>query len=488
MTFIQAMQTKDTLTENGMPTHSSSGAKVVDLFFRMGGSRNLSDADLRALFAEAFGENPELALKAAFYNRDVRGGQGERRSFRTFFRYLCELAPKVAIANLPNVPFYGRWDDLFVAVGTPVEKEALSLIMAALLQGDKLAAKWMPREGKKDHALANVLRRHAGLSWVEYRKLLAGNTDVVENKMCAGRWADINYNHVPSLAVKKYRKAFLRQDEGRYSQWVTDLSDPNSGAKINASAIFPHDVLKPIVDAALNHYTPTTMAETEKRALEAQWAALPDYMPKGKRVLPVVDVSGSMYGLPMEVAVSLGLYIAERNEGPFHNGFITFSASPQFHVLKARDLESRVHEVMNADWGMNTNLEAVFRLILNRAMAAKLPAEDMPEAILILSDMQFDQCVRNADDTALEMIERMYQQAGYKRPQIIFWNLRTSHGSPAKFDEHGTALVSGFSPSILGSVFQAVGMTPEAVVSETLGSERYARVTLTGVPEEAAAA
>lgn len=488
--FISALQTRDTFTENGMVTHSTSGRKIVDLFFKMGGSRALSDASLESLFAAAFGEDALLATKAAFYNRDIRGGQGERKSFRVFFKYLCEHEPAVAIHNIPNVVHFGRWDDLLVALDTPVEVAAVQYIAQALVDGNKLAGKWMPREGKKDHEVADRLRKHMGLSWREYRALLAGNTDVVESKMCAQKWDAINYSHVPSVAVKKYRKSFYKRDGERYGAWVAELTKPveerAKGVKVNAKAIFPHDIIKPFLDAGV-HYPSyglyarrygNAMNITEQKALEAQWKALPDYMPKGRRILPICDVSGSMVGQPLEVSVALGLYMAERNVGPFENAIITFSEKPTVLTLTAKDLANRVAEVAKAPWGMNTNFEAVFKLVLTKAKAAGLAAADMPEAILVLSDMQFDSCVQKPSDTALSMIDRMYEEAGYKRPDVIFWNLRTSSGVPVKFDTQGTALVSGFSPSILKSIFSGANMTPMEILLQTLESERYERVTL----------
>jgi hypothetical protein len=481
MSFIRALQTNDTFTENGMPVHSVSGNPVVDLFFKMGGSRGMNDDELRRLFANAFGFDPALATKAAFYNRDIRGGQGERRSFRIFFRYLCEHYPEIATLNIPNVPHFGRWDDLTAAIGTEVEAAALDYWVMALWDGNKLAAKWAPREGKSQHAVADALRRFAGLSWEDYRRLLSGQTEVVENKMCEREWAAINYSHVPSVASKKYRRAFIRNDPNRYQDWVTALENGDPDVKVNARAIFPHDVLAPIIrDGYLyfgnKHLTITGHSATELRAIQAQWDALPDYMPKGRKILPVVDVSGSMSGEPMRVAVSLGLYMAERNEGPFKDAFITFSGTPKLQVLKHTDIKSRVEEVMASEWGMNTNLEAVFRLILRKARDAHLAPEEMPQAVLILSDMQFDACVRQPGDNAMQMIERQYREYGYNRPQVIFWNLRTSTGVPVKFDKQGTALVSGFSPSILRSIFDGGDMTPVGVMLRTLQAERYDRV------------
>lgn len=470
--FITAMTTKDQLTENGMPTHSGSGSKVLDLFYKQGGFRKVADATIRSTFAEAFGEDKLLALRSAFYNRDVREGQGERRSFRVFFRYLCEEAPEVANANIPSVPFYGRWDDLFVAIGTPVETNALAFYASALLAGDALAAKWAPREGKADHASANTLRQFMQLDWKEYRKLLASNSKTIEQLLCSKRWAEVNYSHVPSQAAYRYRKAFLKRDTVRYQEYLTALTSGSTEVKVNAKAVFPHEIVRQF----MRYGAPEVAA-----LLEAQWKALPNFVQEGQYFLPIADVSGSMSGEPMEVSVALGIYLAEKNKGPFKDALLTFSGSPEFFVLKAPDLQSRVEQVMRAPWGMNTDLEKAFAQILSKAKGAKLAPEDMPQSLLILSDMQFDACVSGADDSALEMVDKMFEAAGYKRPNIVFWNLRTSRGVPVKKDKRGTQLVSGFSPSIMKTLLSGVNVpepTPEEIMLATLQAERYDRVVL----------
>jgi hypothetical protein len=431
------------------------------MFFKMGGSRAMSDGDLETMFTKAILDDRLLATKALFYNRDIRGGQGERRSFRIMFRFLCEHYPDVAIANLENVPYFGRWDDVLVALGTKVEKQALDFILYALKNGDKLCAKWMPRENKQYGAIAIYLANRWKLSARMYRQLLAGNTEVVEDIMCSNEWGEINYNHVPSKAINKYRTAFYRHDAERFAGWIESLSKPESGNKIHADAIFPHDIVKKI-------------GFNNNDLLEAQWKALPNYMPEGRKILPVCDVSGSMHGEPMEVCVSLGLYLSERNIGPFKDGFITFSAHPELQILKGT-LAQRIQQLKTAQWDMNTNLEAVFRLILSKAIAGRVSEEDMPSEILILSDMQFDQAVRNNSASAMDMIRGMYNQAGYVIPNIIFWNLRTSTGTPVKFDESGTALVSGFSPSIMKSLLGG-SITPMKMMLSVLDSERYSVV------------
>lgn len=474
-TLFKAITTKDTRTENGMPTHSTSSNAILDMFYKMGGSRTMSETAITAMFSKAFNSDDRLlATKAMFYNRDVRGGQGERRSFRIMFRYLCMNYPEIAVANLSNVVFFGRWDDLLVGLDTVAGDAIAQYIYTALRSGDGLCAKWMPRENKANGATARLLISKIGIPPKRYRKLLSGNTKAVENIMCKKDWALVDYNQVPSVAVNKYRKAWYRNDESRFSSWIESLSKPEFGNKINASSIFPHDIVGKYLGGGMYG---VNVATGVNELLEAQWEALPNYVQEARKILPVVDVSGSMGmygGLAIRVAVALGIYISQRNSGPFKDGFITFSENPMLQYLTG-NLHDRCEQLTKSKWGMNTDLEKVFKLILDRAVSANLPASEMPDDVLILSDMQFDQCVSNRSASAIEMIDRLYSRAGYKRPNIVFWNLKTSEGIPVKHDDNGVALVSGFSPSLMKSLLNG-SMTPMATMLAVLESERYERV------------
>lgn len=470
--FLNALQTRDALTENAMVTHSTSGSKVMDLFFSMGGSRQMDEVAILRLLSAAFPEDTLLTTKAMFYNRDIRGGQGERRSFRLMFRWLCDNHPEIAIKNLNNVPFYGRWDDLFVAINTPVMADALDCIAGALKVGDKLCAKWMPREGKSRGKDARVLREYLGLTPKKYRKLLAGNTQVVENFMCQREWGQIDYNHVPSVASNKYRHAFGRHDFARYSEWLESLSKPESGNKIHADAIFPHTIVKGYLT---DEYYRPGLGKVDA-TLEAQWKALPDYVPDGASFIPVCDLSGSMRGEPMCVSASLGIYLSERNKGPFKDAFITFSRIPRLQVLSG-SLRDRLEQMNLTAIAENTDLEAVFKLVLRKATEGSVLPEDMPQTILIISDMQFDQCMDKPSNTAMDMIRRMYGEHFYKIPNVVFWNLRSSSGIPVKITESGTALVSGFSPSIMKNLLTG-DMRPDKIMLKTLMDPRYERVVI----------
>ncbi len=462
--LFKAMVTEDTFTENGMVTNSSSSNFVLDMFFKMGGSRGMSEREIENIFSLAYNENKSLALKSLFYNRDVRGGQGERRSFRIMFRWLCINNPIVATRLLKFVPEYGRWDDVFSAWGTPVEHIMIDFVLSALKSGDKLCAKWMPRDNKSQSTIAKFLMVAFGLSSRSYRKLITGNTQVVENLMCKNQWEKINYNHNPSKASHQYRDAFLRHDEDRYRTWLDNLSKPETGAKVNSGAIFPHNVIRPYFQG-----------KPVDKLIEAQWKALPSYTTESNKVIAVCDVSGSMRGEPLEVCVALGIYVSERNEGIFKNGFITFSERPELQILNGATVNEKVRQLSTAKWDMNTNLEAVFTTILSSAIRGRVSEQDMPDTILIMSDMQFDACTRNPNQSAMKMIRSQYESAGYKVPNVVFWNLRTSNGVPAKFDSNGVALVSGFSPSILKSVLSGE-MNPEKQMMAVLMSERYSQI------------
>jgi len=466
--LFDAIQTNDIFTENGMPTHSTSGSYVLDMFFKMGGSRNMSEEDIVRMFVYVFQEEPVLAVKSLLYNRDVRGGQGERRSFRVMFSYLAQHRPDVADAVLELVPEYGRWDDVLVALDTQIEFDMAKLVYENLMSGNSLTKKWMPREGKSNDAVAKQLMSLLELTPRQYRNLVANKDGdgVVETLMCDNKWAEINYSHVPSVASKNYRNAFARHDPDGYTYWLESLEkgdDPD--VKINAGSIFPHDIVSQYL----------SRSNGLDRTLEQQWKSLPDYVPEGLSFLPLVDTSGSMSGLPLEVAVSLGIYLSERNKSVFKDGFITFSGSPKLQILKDPSLRGKVNSLVRAEWEMDTNLEKAFALILNKAVAGNVSPEDMPNYLVILSDMQFNECVEDADNNSLQMMRRMYEEAGYAMPQVVFWNLRTSHGTPVKFDESGTCLVSGFSPSLMQSLLKGE-LNPMNMMHSVLDSERYAPV------------
>jgi hypothetical protein len=458
-----------TLTDNGMVTNPTSLNKCVDLFFSIGSMRGKSKDKVVNLFNQAYNENPLVASKILFWVRDVRSGAGERQTFRDVISFLTTNSPQTVRKNIGLIPEFGRWDDVLVLLGTELEDDMFSLIKTALSNGDGLCAKWMPRKG----VVANKLRKLFRTTPKQYRKMLVGLTNVVESKMCAKDWEKIDYSKLPSLASSRYQKSFNKNDNERYNEYKKSLQDGT--AKVNAGAVYPYDIVKSMSMGGDNIVS------------EKQWESLPNWMEGSvERILPVVDVSGSMGvqvgGNPnlscMDVAVSLGMYISERNEGSFKDAFITFSSNPQLQYLTGT-LSERLLQLRRADWGMSTDLEAVFNLILHQAKMNNVSEGNMPTKILILSDMQFNQATRRDSLGAQSMIESMYEELGYTKPDIIYWNLNAKGGNfPVEFDKNGTALVSGFSPSILKSLLGGKNMTPESIMMDTVNDDRYSVVTV----------
>jgi hypothetical protein len=454
--LVNATRQNDSLTANGMMTNSTSLNSNVDLFFLAGASRNMSEKDIELLFQKAVVENPLVALKLMFWARDPRGGAGERRFFRICSKFLNNNYLSYLEKNIHLIPEYGRWDDIFELNSDAI----LPLIKESLDNENGLLAKWLPRQGE----FANKVRKFMKLNPKEYRKLIVGLSNTIEQKMCAKEWDAITYKSVPSCAMNKYRKAFYKNDENRFTEYISLVNEGKE--EIKAGVLFPHQL-----------YQAYKKGEN-KNAVEAQWKNLIDYMANSEeRIIPVCDVSGSMSGLPMDVSVSLGLYISERNRSIFKDAFITFSRRPKMQYLKG-SLYERIRQLETADWDQNTDLEAVYNLLLSKAVENNLTEEDMPTKILIISDMEFDSAT-NRSDTAFSMIQRKYSEAGYNMPTIIFWNVNGRFGNvPANFKTKNVGLVSGFSPSILKSILQGSIDTPESLMLRTINSERYEAITI----------
>lgn len=454
--FLRGLTTNDTRGENEMPAHSTSSDPHVDLFFSLG-TRGLGKDVARGLFLKSFSKDPTTAMRILFHNRDVLQGRGERQSFRDLIEWLAGREPAVVRALVDFIPEYGRWDDLLSLFKTPVWDSAVETISNGLEKKNGLCAKWMPRKGE----ISLSLREHLGLTPKKYRKLLVGLTKVVETQMCANEWGSIKYGSVPSKAGLIYRKAFSRHDGPRYVEYLEGLKKGTE--KVNVKALYPHEILHSLLGY--------DVSKDEITLGEEMWKRLGELFPSHKeRIIPVCDVSGSMSGLPMEVSVALGIFLSERNTGPFKDCFMTFSAKPRLRELKGR-LMDKIQQLQRAEWGMNTDLERCLQVIAKAAKNGKV--EDSPTMLLILSDMQFDQCAKNPSNNAMEMIEEEFGE--YPVPKIVFWNLRAVPGTlPVKYDEKGTALVSGFSPNILKAlVNNPEEFTPVGIMKSVIESERY---------------
>ena len=468
-TFVNAVLNQEARTANGMKARETTANACVDLFFKAGAMRG---QDIVPAFAAALAENKEFALRTAAWLRDVRGGAGERELFRSILKYLEKNDPVSAEALVRKVPELGRWDDLFIFESKYLKRIAYTMLGDALREKNGLAAKWTPRKGP----VALEIREFFGMSPKFYRKSLVEMTKVVESQMCAKEWDEINFSHVPSVAASRYKKAFNRNTP-TYAAYVQALvKGDNPEVKVNASAVYPYDVLK----GRINSYG-VKFNQTELDLIQKQWEALPNFVGDAS-ILPLVDVSGSM-SCPagknskltcLEVAVSLGLYLADKNKGKFKDTFLTFSGSPELLHLKG-NINQKIDQMVKSKWAMDTNLHKALDKILKTAVDAGVPQEEMPKMLLILSDMQFNACV-TFDDSAMQMIQRKYESAGYEVPKLVFWNLNAKDNAPVKFDESGTALVSGFSPAIVKPLLSGnlEKFTPEAVMLETIMQDRYA--------------
>lgn len=466
--FVNAIANQEARTANGMKARKSTANALVDLFYNIGASRG---KDIVPKFTAAMVQNKDLALRIALWARDARGGAGERQLFRDILTHLEKTDPESAARLMTKVPEVGRYDDLLVFKTPDLKAKAYTMLGDALRAKNGLAAKWTPRKGE----VAREIREFFGMTPKQYRKSLVALTKVVETQMCAQDWDNINFSHVPSQAARIYKKAFTRHSV-KFAEYVQKLVSGDKTVKVNASAVFPHEVLKDII----NPYGRANLGKTELDHLTAQWDALPNYM-NDANILPMVDVSGSMTCPAgkntsvrcLDVSVSLGLYLADKNKGAFKDTFLTFSGTPELLTLKG-NIVQKVNQMITSKWAMDTNLHKAFDKILSVAVKNNVPQSDMPKMVLILSDMQFNQCVSH-DDSAMQMIERKFRDAGYEVPSVVFWNLNASDNVPVKSDKSGAALVSGFSPSIMASLLGAdpQEFTPEGMMMKTIMNYRY---------------
>ena len=452
-----------TQTENGAISLATSADANVDYFFTVGACRNHSSKAIKA-YHTAARENEDTAVRILLWSRDARLGAGERQNFRETLTNIASTDLALANRILVKIPELGRWDDAVSLFLDPnIGTNAMSLCLMGLASENALCAKWMPREKSKWNKQARAFMEFAELTPRLYRKILSSMSNTVEQKMCAQLWSKIDYSHIPSLAAARYQSCFNAKDSVRYTKYRAGLETGET--KVNAGAIFPYDVLK----------------GTDAKVMEAQWDALPDFMEGSTAsILPMIDVSGSMTWAdlgnnltPMSVAVSLGLYVAERSEGPFKNQYLSFSSTPKFiEVDRTLSLSDRALAVVNTNVGYSTNIQKAFQTVLDAAVRFKLTQEQLPSCVLIFSDMEFDEC---EGTTNFEAIQARFALAGYKLPQLIFWNLAgRSNAIPVHAHETGTALVSGFSPAILKSILaNPSSINPRDMALATVNVPRY---------------
>lgn len=475
-TLIDAIENKQnfTTTENGAVTLKSTLKATVD-FFGLGASlRNSSEDDAISLFSKAFAEDPLIAIKTLFYIRDCRSGMGERKTFRTIFNWLAKEYPEVAIKNLQNVVEFGRWDDLYCTRGTSVwNNNVLPLIQKEWFKvgTPSLAWKWVCSENassKLTKQIASEIRNFLQISPRTYRKKLSekrAELDIVERKMCSNEWTQINYKGVPSKAALNYKGAFEKHDGERYAQYIADVKAGKT--TINAGTLYPYDIVE------------KCFSGDDSTTLDVLWNALPNYADDASNGIVVADVSGSMSGRPMAVSISLAMYISQRNNGAFKDRFITFSERPTLQKVVGNNIHEKVMNLSRADWGMSTNLESVFNLILDTAKENNIPESELPSKVYIVSDMEINVAFHNPSKTIFENIKIKYEESNYKCPDLVFWNVNARNiQSPIKYDERGTCLVSGCSPSILKSLLSGIVISAEQVMLDTINVNRYNTITI----------
>lgn len=473
------------LTENGAVKHNSTLNKVLDMFAFGGAYRKRSDDDCIHLFVDAYTEDPILALKCLFYLRDCRGGQGERRFFRVCMHWLAQTFPEKAKELISIIPEYGRYDDWLCLLDTKVANTVLENIrnqltvdMSSEKNGISLLAKWLPSENcsnKQSIAYAKKIRKYLGITSKQYRQMLSklrAKINVLERLMSANEWEKIEFDSIPSKAGLIYRNAFARRDviAAKYKAFAESAE-----TKVHADTLYPQEIAAKAWYYNFKNFK-KDLNDPDRLMLQKYWDNLPNYYgDKEENAIAVVDVSGSMYGTPMDAAIALGAYVAEKSHGPFANHFITFSSRPQLVEFEGFDIVDKFIRARGSDWGYNTNIEAVFDLLLNTALKNDTPKEDMPAKLYVFSDMEFDQGLGHPGmgykiNTLIEKIEYKWMSYGYELPKLIFWNLDARHNNISALGEK-FSYVSGFSPVMIENVLKEKSSLD--LMLDKLNSERY---------------
>ena len=484
-------------TANGAVSNAGTMSDTLDFFATAGALRNVSDEEITERFIRAFAEDRDIAMKTLFYARDIRGGLGERRAFRVIIRYLAENYPDTVRKNIANLAEYGRFDDILSLIGTASEAETVAYIRETLekdmasMQARRpvsLMAKWLPSvnaSSRETVRLAKKIAKAMHMSDASYRRMLSALRSyikILENNLREKDYT-FEYEKQPSKAMFKYRRAFIRNDEDRYLDFIKKAKTAPS--VMNTSTLTPYDIVSRIVNSRTSDFFgrdnfKSSLSAEEKEVLDVTWNALENYV-NSDNTLVVVDGSGSMYCSmfavkPAAVAESLGIYFAERNKGAFANHFITFSANPRLVKIKGKDIFEKVKYAMSFNECSNTNIEKTFDLILNTAVKNRLKQKDMPSRLIIISDMEFDSAASDASKTNFENAKAKFRMRGFKLPQLVYWNVNSiNRQQPVKMNDRGTILVSGMSPQIF-AMLKDDKLDPYSFMMSVLSSARYERV------------
>lgn len=449
--LVSALQTSDALTANGAVTHSSTDSALLDLFAVAGALRQQPEQEVINLWVKAYSDSPKLSLQLLLWLRDCRGGAGERKTFFIIHKWLKINSPEHGKLISNRIPDVGRWKDMWES-SVPTEHEILLMIENI---GNPLLCKWLPRKG----SLFNTLAQRLGKSFRDFRKHLSTTSKTVEQQMSAREWGNIAYKGVPSKAMSIYSGAFGKHDKARFGAYMEDVKSGKT--TIHSGTLYPYDLIRDL------------RSNKNVDVVNEQWKALPTYG-NDENMLVIADVSGSMMSTsggmvaPIDVSISLAIYISERNKGIFKDCFITFTSQPQLQVLKG-SLKDRYNQLVGPV-GYDTNFIAAFQLILDKALTHKLSQEDLPTKIIAVSDMEFNRC---GSSTNFDVIKHKFAEAGYKMPAMVFWNVNGRAGNnPIKLNDENVCLVSGASPSILSGVL-GKEISPFDVMMGTINKERY---------------
>lgn len=500
--FANAMKNESThtFTENGQPAKNTTGSACLDLFGTIGALRNRDEAEVERLFVEAYKSDPLLATKILFYARDIREGCGERKVFRNLIKYLAKYHPEALRPNLDLIGVYGRYDDLYELVGTPLETDmwqAMHLQFEEDVrnmnagQAVSLLGKWIKTpdaSSKKTRQLGIQTAIQLGYSVYSFKRILRKlrkHIGVVEALMSTKQWDKIKYPEVPSRAMMIYRNAFMKHDEERFREYSQKAV--TGEAKINSATLYPYDIVEKFLYPGSYRCTPENAD-----ILEAQWRQLPNYVEPGTNAIVMADVSGSMRGRPMATSIGLAMYFAERNFGAYHNLFMTFSAEPSVISLTGETLEQKISFLARSDWGMNTNLAAAFMRVLEIARMNHIPKEEMVKSIIVISDMEIDAATTSYGDyfygrggrvpsdwSFYDAMKDTYAEYGYEIPNIIFWNVDSRNDVfHADADRKGVQLCSGQSATTFKQLVGSIGMTPVEMMLKVINSDRYSAITI----------
>ena len=481
-----------TYTENGAQALKTTSDARLDLFAVIGALRSADDNRLICLFENAYAVDPLFTTKILFYSRDIRGGLGERETFRRLLKHIATRHPEALVDNLDLIGFYGRWDDLYSLIGTPLEDEMWitmhrqwQLDIQAMKEGKavSLLGKWVKTadaSSKNTRKLGILTAQKLGLSVYDYKRqyrALRKHIGVVEQLMSQNRWDEIKYPEVPSRAMTLYRDAFKRHDEERFAGYLEKV---NSGEeKIHAGALYPYDLVKKY----LVNYDSGTVGDIDP-VVEAQWEQMKkDYSMTLDSAIVISDTSGSMFcdnNMPIASSLALGLLFASCNQGPYHNLFMEFSSRSDFIQVKGITLIDQLRNMMkDAHWGHSTNLESAFYKILEVAVENHIAPEDMPKALIVISDMEIDAGTWGSSWSFHDGMTKLFTQYGYSMPTVVYWNVNSRHDVyHVDADRPGCVLVSGHSASSFKQVLKCVNMTPIEAMEEIINSERYRPVTI----------